>query len=39
MAPLLPLLVVSIAALGAAAWALSGLPALLAVTYGLTDFC
>ncbi len=36
---LLPLLVVSLAALGALAWAFSGLPALLTVTYGLMDFC
>jgi len=39
MALIFPLILISMAVLGALAWAALGLPALLALTYGLTDFC
>lgn len=39
MALIVPLLIISIAALGALAWAALGLPALLGLTYGITEFC
>ncbi len=39
MALIFPLLMISIAAMGALAWAVPGLPALLSLTYGITEFC
>jgi hypothetical protein len=39
MALIFPLLIISIVALGTRAWAALGLPALLSLTYGITEFC